>query len=908
MKKKNKRLFIIVLILLIGLGVTYAFLNVTEILNFGTNTISSSVECIDITFEDITEGPIGLTTNYPVEDTYALNNVKPITAKVKNNCTTSTEVPYTLVLSTIKENNSISDNQIRYNVKKEVNSGGLKEVKTTNYLNMLSQIPNGSNNYTLLKREITNQNLNVSLDNLTGYVIDSDVLESNDEIIYKIYLWIDYYEGDSQMYEIKNAVHDAKYDNDTMGKNFKSIVSILADVELDVKRPIELKNEEHVNYSGGMYRYQGQASEVDNNYICFGTTNKEECLNNQDKYMYRIIGVTPEGEIKVIKKEALEKTYQWWDDYNTDKTFPESKIYEAINGAEFLTNTTYVPSGWKDKISTHTWHYGDMWSGTTDGANQTGLNLYLTETGQKATRWYKKLSDDGLEGGTLYEVTSGPNAGNSYYYVEQSGMWKNKILDSKISLIYLHDYYLSVSDEANCQSSKNNYTICKTGWMHLSQNDTSAPSVDEWTMSRNGWNIPNGYFYVNYVNSTGYTNTRNLTDSLSIRPVFYLTKDIGLYGKGTIDKPYMINLDKEETEKAYTPFRTEELKSSANVNANQGGMYRYQGSSTEVNNNYICFGTTDKDECIKNQDKYMYRIIGITEDGELKLIKKTSIGPYPWNNTSYQNIEGTNNSDYNPNATWEDTGWKDSELYKRLNGLSTSNIFIGNTNYSYMNNNMWLNKISDKEWLYGPMSWSTANTTPESMYLIEIGQKEVVSYEKASVKEYNGGNLEEIDLSFNTKRNQGGVVCNKAQDTSNQHVTCYKVVTKALDEKTELSKIGLMNINDNYYAVQKGGFNCHYSNIMNPSTGMYKEEVNGVACEQSWLHLINNGTNLSEWTISRGGYAPNIDEFIAWSVYSKIYVSTARISDRLVTRPVFYLTRDIGLYGNGTIDYPYMIS
>ena len=67
----------------------------------------------------------------------------------------------------------------------------------------------------------------------------------------------------------------------------------------------------------------------------------------------------------------------------------------------------------------------------------------------------------------------------------------------------------------------------------------------------------------------------------------------------------------------------------------QGGMYRYQASFPECDNesvcedatkmtNWICFGTTDN--CGINEediDKYMYRIIGITDEGQLYLIKET---------------------------------------------------------------------------------------------------------------------------------------------------------------------------------------------------------------------------------------------------------------------------------------------
>ena len=40
------------------------------------------------------------------------------------------------------------------------------------------------------------------------------------------------------------------------------------------------------------------------NYICFGTNNKDTCVNDTDKYMYRIIGMDKSNRFKLIKKEA----------------------------------------------------------------------------------------------------------------------------------------------------------------------------------------------------------------------------------------------------------------------------------------------------------------------------------------------------------------------------------------------------------------------------------------------------------------------------------------------------------------------------------------------------------------------------------------------------------------------------
>ena len=85
-----------------------------------------------------------------------------------------------------------------------------------------------------------------------------------------------------------------------------------------------------------------------------------------------------------------------------------------------------------------------------------------------------------------------------------------------------------------------------------------------------------------------------------------------------------------------------------------GDLYRFQGQggTTTDPNNYICFGTTNKDTCISEEgkQKYLYRIIGVTKSGQIKLIKWSSVGAYAWNNEI------------------DNTAWEDSTLCAGLNG------------------------------------------------------------------------------------------------------------------------------------------------------------------------------------------------------------------------------------------------
>ncbi len=338
------------------------------------------------------------------------------------------------------------------------------------------------------------------------------------------------YENNKVVIEGSNTTYCYLYFDKSLGLQIKK------------KNPNSLKIDK---VRGEMYRFQGQQSEGINNYICFGTSNKEDCVKDTDHYMYRIIGIEAEtGRVKVIKKEALNNAVQWWNDYDTDIEFPKSRIYEAINGNQFLKNTDYVPFGWEEKIDINTWIYGDIINNSTLDAYQTGEKLYLIESGQIGTIWYAK-AQEGDEGAqeTVVGYDESKYYGKTIYYIRHNDEKWTKTFDSKVSLMYLYDYHYSVSDEDNCQYDKNNYSNCQTGWMHLSQNDSNAPNVHEWTMSRYGWYIWGGYFLGREVHGTGYSDKWHLTGSHSARPVFYINASEELLnetGIGTINNPFLI--------------------------------------------------------------------------------------------------------------------------------------------------------------------------------------------------------------------------------------------------------------------------------------------------------------------------------------------------------------------------------
>ena len=103
--------------------------------------------------------------------------------------------------------------------------------------------------------------------------------------------------------------------------------------------------------------------------------------------------------------------------------------------------------------------------------------------------------------------------------------------------------------------------------------------------------------------------------------------------------------------------------------------------SSNVPNNFVCFGTTSKSDCESNHDKYMYRVIGVFADASgnshVKLIKYKQLGTYAWNTDSDN-----------------DVSWENSDMYKGLNG----SYFLTNTTYDYLQNTTWSNKIENWTW------------------------------------------------------------------------------------------------------------------------------------------------------------------------------------------------------------------
>ncbi len=284
---------------------------------------------------------------------------------------------------------------------------------------------------------------------------------------------------------------------------------------------------------GGMYRYQG--TDGVKNWICFGTTDQKTCTNNVDKYMYRIIGVTPEGQLKLIKETAVKEnnvmSFQWNDKYETKDcgsngekcTWPDSMIYKRLNGiSNGLTSGTsgdtnifignsyyeYLTNGsvWLDKIENYNWKYGD--------------------------------------------ITRSSYNGNELYEIENAFTTSDTILETspkaKIGLMYIHDYLYAYKTNSNDAGNPGSYTNAKKAWIFFQKdgyNDITSNDRGEGLLSR-GNKMYDSYFPVYAITSNGsFSSNTGLNDFVIVRPVFYVTKDTTIKsGTGEKTNPYILDV------------------------------------------------------------------------------------------------------------------------------------------------------------------------------------------------------------------------------------------------------------------------------------------------------------------------------------------------------------------------------
>ena len=221
--KNNKNItyliVFIVLLLVIISSMSYAYFRVNTSSESTIGGIIGNTECLDISYSE--SNVIDLDNQYPITDEYALNNLIPVTITVTNNCTNS--INYVLTNTSLSENTGyIEDNKMRISVKRQKENSEEKTIVSPIYLTELENLTSG-NTYTMLTNDLVNRPVIKDFTNKTSYVIDREEIEGNTTNMYKVYLWIDYWEGDTTQKGLNN--------NSTQNQSYKSAISLVVNGE-----------------------------------------------------------------------------------------------------------------------------------------------------------------------------------------------------------------------------------------------------------------------------------------------------------------------------------------------------------------------------------------------------------------------------------------------------------------------------------------------------------------------------------------------------------------------------------------------------------------------------------------------------------------------------------------------------
>ncbi len=237
------------------------------------------------------------------------------------------------------------------------------------------------------------------------------------------------------------------------------------------------KGLQETNTGSLQYRYVG--TEVDN-YICIDPNVGEGTCN--ENYLYRIIGTTSEGNLKLIKATAYNTSTMWNSSYYLDYQWSQGDLGTELNSESFLNNASYIPQTLKTKIINMSWNQGSVSTET-----NTGQEVYDAEN-------------------TTQDNTS-----------------------TQIGLMYLSDYYYAENNAGttNCQS-----TSSCNNWLKDSSNN-------QWTITRFRGDDGYGAWLIISSGSLDHWDTNN---SNAAYPVFYLSADIKVSGEGTTSNPFKIAL------------------------------------------------------------------------------------------------------------------------------------------------------------------------------------------------------------------------------------------------------------------------------------------------------------------------------------------------------------------------------
>ena len=288
------------------------------------------------------------------------------------------------------------------------------------------------------------------------------------------------------------------------------------------------------------YRYYGASP---NNYICLDMEGQSTC---PDKHLYRIIGSIYEekentNRIKVIKATPLTdgttEEFSW--DYKVNNgSGSYDNIWATITSGNYSNSLT---SGSKlmKLLNSGAWWNGISGSYYNNSTTATTVNFTNYKLSDKAksyittSRYY--LGGYNTYQGVMFNQFYAYERGTTRYDTNRPLYW-----DGYVGLMYPSDYGYAAGNSCVTGTDLYNYGRgCKNkDWLWMTTSSDYTNGV-EWLMSPDSGNS----YTVFRVLSAGYVDGYNRSNSnFSARPTFFLTSSVSITsGKGTSVAPYILS-------------------------------------------------------------------------------------------------------------------------------------------------------------------------------------------------------------------------------------------------------------------------------------------------------------------------------------------------------------------------------
>ncbi len=268
------------------------------------------------------------------------------------------------------------------------------------------------------------------------------------------------------------------------------------------------------------YRYAGANP---NNYVCFGSTETSCPTDN----LYRIIGVFGD-KVKLIKYDyANSNLLRENGEYSRD-TYSKSK-FSTYKGELTTINRYY----WNLSTQTNTWSESSL--------NKVNLNTNFINNIR--SEWASKIDTTTWKVGGNTWANIGTSVPATAYQNEIVNPVTTNTTDSKteykakVGLMYVSDYGFAAAPSAwtlvgwDSDSTKDYRTATSINWMYM--------GLDEWLISRNADGSGSAFLVDNY-GRVSYGSVSG--DNYGVRPSFNLLPSVTyVSGSGTSSDPIRIN-------------------------------------------------------------------------------------------------------------------------------------------------------------------------------------------------------------------------------------------------------------------------------------------------------------------------------------------------------------------------------